>query len=123
MLFGIAAGLYPSLCTSVAWNANNLSGSWKRAIGMALQTTLGNLGGAIGSNIYLAREAPHYWTGYGVSFAVLVSAVIAAIVLKLLLARINKKRDMMSEEEVHRLYTDEQLTDMGDESPLFRYTT
>lgn len=122
MLFGIAAGLYPSLCTTVIWNANNLSGSWKRAIGMALQTTIGNLGGAIGSNIYLKREAPRYWTGYGVSFAILVLAITSAIILRVLLGRINKKRDLMSEEEVRQKYTDEQLADLGDQSPFFRYT-
>lgn len=47
MLFIVASGLYPPLCGIVAWNANNLAGSWKRSIGMALQITIGNLGGAV----------------------------------------------------------------------------
>lgn len=40
MLFIIASGLYPPLVGIVVWNANNHAGSWKRAIGVALQITL-----------------------------------------------------------------------------------
>lgn len=122
MLFIVAAGLYTPLCSIVTWNANNLAGSWKRAIGMALQITIGNLGGAVGSNIYLAREAPYYWTGFGVSLAILVASIMSGIALKILLARSNKKRAGMSEGEVYAKYTRQELSDMGDKSPLYRYT-
>lgn len=40
----------------------------------------------------------------------------------LILKRINAKRAAMPVEEVMAKYTPEQLTDMGDESPLFRYS-
>lgn len=62
LLFGVAIGVYAPLTGIVAWNANNLAGSWKRSCGMALQITVGNLGGAAGSNIYMKREAPKYCT-------------------------------------------------------------
>jgi hypothetical protein len=91
MLFIVAIGLYPSLCGVVAWNADNLAGSWKRTIGIAFQITMGNLGGAVGSNIYLRREAPYYWTGYGVSLAVLALAIARGIGLRFDLDRINEK--------------------------------
>ena len=158
MLFIIASGLYPSLCGIVAWNAHNLAGSWKRAIGMALQITIGNLGGAgesfpklrpaslrtleqrlsspglldcpvhcsdktlVGSNIYIKSEAPNYWTGYGVSLAVLVAAIVSGIVLRIGLNRINKKREKLTEEEVRSMYSADQLAEMGNQSPLFRCT-
>ena len=89
---------------------------------MALQITIGNLGGLVGSNIYMKAEAPYYWTGYGVSLAVLTIAIICSVVMLFALKRINKKREAMSEEEVRAKYTDEQLTELGDKSPLFRYT-
>jgi hypothetical protein len=101
--------------------ANNLAGSWKRSIGMALQISIGGMGGAIGSNIYLSKEAPHYWTGYGVSLSVIAMAFFAAIFLRWKLNRINKKRDAMSLEEIHSKYTEQELKEMGDGSPLFRY--
>ncbi|RSM15073.1 hypothetical protein CDV31_005153 [Fusarium ambrosium] len=60
MLFCITGGLYPAIIGIISWTANNLAPSWKRAVGMAFLMTFGNLGGAVGSNIFLAREAPHY---------------------------------------------------------------
>lgn len=105
MLFIVAAGLYSPLCSIVTWNANNLAGSWKRAIRMALQITIGNLGGAVGGNIYLAGEAPYYWTGFGVSLATLVASIVSGIALKILLARSNKKRAEIGEKEVYARYT------------------
>lgn len=106
----------------MSFEANNLGGPWKRAIGIGFQLTLGNLGGAVGSNIYLQRQAPYYWLGYGFSLAIIVAAIVSAIILRLALARINKKRDLMTREEVFAKYTRAQLAEMGDKSPLFRYT-
>ena len=40
----------------------------------------------------------------------------------LILRRINAKRAAISEEEVRAKYTEEELVEMGDESPLFRYS-
>lgn len=122
MLFVIASGLYPPLCGVIAWNANNLAGSWKRAIGVALQITIGNQGGAVGSNIYLKPQAPYYWTGYSVSLVVLVMAIFAGYALRFGLERVNRKREAMTEEETRAMYTPEQLQDMSDKSPLYRYT-
>jgi phosphotransferase system glucose/maltose/N-acetylglucosamine-specific IIC component len=101
--------------------ANNLAGSWKRAIGMAIQISIGNLGGAIGSNIYLAKQAPHYWLGYGFSLGVIVVAIISAFILRNVYKRINTARDNMSEEEIRAKYSETELQEMGDDSPFFRY--
>ncbi|OAL53127.1 MFS general substrate transporter [Pyrenochaeta sp. DS3sAY3a] len=122
MLFVVASGLYPSICGVISWNANNLAGSWKRSVGMALQISIGNLGGAIGSNIYLAKEAPHYWTGYGFSLGIIVVAICAAFFLRWNLDRLNKQREKMTHEEIMEKYTEQELLEMGDKSPLFRYT-
>lgn len=50
-----------------------------------------------------------------------VSAIITAAVLRVVYGRLNKKRDQQTEEEVRQRYTDEELLDMGDKSPLYRY--
>ncbi|OBT53111.1 hypothetical protein VE04_07821 [Pseudogymnoascus sp. 24MN13] len=122
MLFVVAGGLYPTICGVISWNANNLAGTWKRSVGMAIQISIGNLGGAIGSNIYLAKEAPHYWTGYGFSLAIILTGLASAVILKVTLNRINKKRDSMSIDDIRAKYSEQELLDMGDYSPLFRYT-
>ncbi|KAF5009273.1 hypothetical protein FDECE_4485 [Fusarium decemcellulare] len=122
MLFLVAMGLYSIVCGTVAWTANNLAGPWKRSVGMALMIAVGNLGGAAGTNIYLARESPHYWTGYGTSLGVIILSLASSIFLRYKFKSINAKRDAMTLEEIREKYTEEELRDMGDDSPLFRYT-
>ena len=89
---------------------------------MALLISLGNLGGIIGSNIYLDREKPHYWTGYGFSLAILVVAIITTLILRTVYARINRQREEMDPVAIDAQYTLQELLDMGDKSPIFRYS-
>ena len=77
----------------------------------------------VGSNIFLSREAPRYPTGYGTSLAFLGAACVVTVILHVLLKRENARRDSMSEDEVRAKYSAEELADMGDKSPLFRYET
>lgn len=42
---------------------NNLSGQYKRGIGMALQIGIGNFSGTFASNMYRAQDAPRYVLG------------------------------------------------------------
>ncbi|KAH8666219.1 major facilitator superfamily domain-containing protein [Ilyonectria robusta] len=120
-LFFIPAGLYPSVIGCISWVGNNLAPSYKRAIGMALLLTIGNLGGAVGSNIFLGNQAPHYWLGYGFSLAIIVCGIFATLILRFAIKRINEKRDQIPEAETLAKYTEDELVDMGDKSPLYRY--
>lgn len=120
-LFCIPAGVYPPLICCLSWIGNNLAPSWKRAVGMALLISVGNLGGAIGSNIFLAKQAPHYWLGYGMGAGMVSAAIVSTMILKFSFEKINKKRDQTSEEEIRSKYTETQLLELGDKSPLFRY--
>ncbi|RSM14774.1 hypothetical protein CDV31_005208 [Fusarium ambrosium] len=122
-LFAVPAGIYPGVITLISWVSNNLAPSWKRAVGTALCVGLGNLGGIVGSNIFLVRESPRYYTGYGVSFACIGLAIISAIVLRAAYMAQNRKRELMSEDEIREKYTDNELMRLGDRSPLFRYVT
>ncbi|ORX93929.1 major facilitator superfamily domain-containing protein [Clohesyomyces aquaticus] len=125
-LFPVAAGLYCPFICLVGWIANNLAPSSKRAVGMALLIAVGNMGGIMGSNIYLAREAPKYRTGFGVSLVMACLAIIATLVLRWGYTRENNRRAKeMSEhtdEEIKARYTDQEMLDLGDRSPFFRYT-
>ena len=88
---------------------------------MAVLISIGNMGGAIGCNIYLARQAPHYWIGFGICLGILVAAVSCTMILREAYSRVNRQRDAMSEEEIRARYTEAELLDMGDKSPLYRY--
>ncbi|CAG9986789.1 unnamed protein product [Clonostachys byssicola] len=125
--FLACCGFFPAFPGVISWLANNLAGPYKRAIAMSLQITLGNTGGLIGSNIYLAREKPAYRIGYGISLAFLSCAIIAAVVMNFTLSSINKKRERYVDENggpdgVTEKHGEVTLTEMGDRSPLFRYT-
>jgi hypothetical protein len=106
--------------------ANNISPSSKRAVGMAFFISVGNMGAIMGSNIYLAQQAPSYPAGFGVSLAMLSLAISMAILLRFAYAAENRKRDALfaelGEEGVRARYTEEQLVDLGDKSPFFRYS-
>lgn len=124
-LFPVAGGMYGGFPPLISWIANNIAPSSKRAVGMALVISVGNMGAIMGSNIYLAREVPKYPTGFGGSFAMLGLAIITVLVLRFAFLRENKKRDELiaeiGEEGVHTRYSEQELIDMGDRSPFFRY--
>ncbi len=64
------------------------------------------MGGAIGSNIFLAQQAPHYWLGYGLALGMVTAAIASTFVLRIAYGMLNKKRDQMSEEEIRAKYTE-----------------
>jgi MFS family permease len=115
-------GLYPINPGGNAWTANNLAGPAKRAMGMAFMISMGNMGGLVGSYIFIGSEAPAYPTGYGCSIGFAGAGIVAATSLEFALIRINKKRAAIPIEEIRAKYTDEELEKMGDRSPLFKYT-
>lgn len=92
---------------------------------MAMVISIGNMGAIMGSNVYLVREAPKYQTGFGVCMAMLLLGIIAAICLRWAYGRENARRDALlaeiGDEGVHARYTDQELADLGDRSPFFRY--
>lgn len=115
-------GLYPINPGGNAWTVNNLAGPTKRAMGIAYMICLGNLGGIAGSYIFVESESPTYPTGFGCSLGFAAAGVGACLALESLYYVSNKKKDRMTQDEINSLYTEEQLEDMGDRSPLFRYT-
>lgn len=114
-------GLYPIQPGGSAWISNNLAGPAKRAIGLAWAFSLTNIGSVGGSYIYIESESPSYPTGFGCSLGFAAAAMCAVVLLDVLYSRINRKRDRMDIEQIRQQYTDEQLAEMGDRSPLLRY--
>ncbi|EXJ68458.1 uncharacterized protein A1O5_08250 [Cladophialophora psammophila CBS 110553] len=125
-LFLVAVGLYCPFTCIVTLIANNLAPSSKRAVGMALLISVGNMGGICGSNIYFSAQAPKYPTGFGVSLGICALGIVAAFILRVAYQRENKLRDDLlareGEEAIKAKYTEQELLDMGDKSPFYRYT-
>ncbi|OAL46979.1 MFS general substrate transporter [Pyrenochaeta sp. DS3sAY3a] len=115
-------GIYPIQPAGSSWAANNLAPSSRRAIGVAFNICVGNIGGVVGSYMYLEAEKPKYYTGFGLSLAFGASGFIVAFLLELSYKWGNSKKARLSEDEVRAKYTDAELLSMGDKSPLFKYT-
>lgn len=84
------------------------------------------MGAIAGSNVYIAREAPVYHLGFGASLAFTSVGIIMACVLRVAYGMENKRRErwvaeLGGEEGVKSSYSEQELLDMGDRSPFFRY--
>ena len=86
-----------------------------------MQIGLGNSGGIIASNIYLTSQAPTYHLGFGLSLGLVWLCAFAAIGMLFLLRSENKKRNAGKRDHLMNLPADE-LDNMGDGHPAFRFT-
>jgi dipeptide/tripeptide permease len=93
MIFFITSGNYIAQPLAVVWLANNMGGHYKRSFGAAIQIGVGNIGGIVGSNIFLAAEAPYYKTGYGTGLGLLLFGMCMCSVFYFGMMWENKKRD------------------------------
>lgn len=46
-----ACGIYPSIPNVIAWVSNNVEGSYKRSVSLAMVISFGNVNGAVSSNV------------------------------------------------------------------------
>ncbi|KAJ9143111.1 MFS general substrate transporter [Pleurostoma richardsiae] len=123
-IFLMAGGLYCISPAVMAWTALNCAGSMKRAVGMALMLSFSQLGGIVGSNIFIANQAPTYPVGFGICLGMLVVfGIIWPLVYWVILKRINAARASIPRDQIMAKYTEEELADLGDMSPLFKYAT
>lgn len=86
---------------------------------MAIQMGFGTMGGAAASNFYRGTDAPRYRLGHAL---VLIFAGLGLAIMVLyyfICRRVNAKRE--GEADSVYQYTSDQLVDMGDKAPSFRY--
>lgn len=119
-------GCYPINPGTSSWVSNNTAGSAKRSVGLAYLISLSNIGGIFASYIFVPSEAPGYASGFGTSLAFAAVGIIAVLGLEFTYIRINKKREALCAEaddgEAVGGFNSEQLVDLGNHSPTFRYT-
>ncbi|KAJ7282851.1 MFS general substrate transporter [Mycena rebaudengoi] len=124
--FFCVTGAYAAIPSIVAWSGNNISGQYKRGVGMAFQIGIGHFGGAMAANIYRTQDKPRFLVGHGCELMFAGIGLICVPITALALARINKKRDEATRaalergEKNHHSY--KVLRAMGDRAPDFRYT-
>jgi nitrate/nitrite transporter NarK len=121
--FLAASGIYPNVPQGVAWNGNNIGGSVKRGVGIAMHVGFGNLGGAIASFIYQSKDSPHFYPGHGTLIASLSMSTCLSVFMTWWLRRENTRRDR--EHKHPEDYTEEERNaerEKGDHASFFRYT-
>ncbi|EJD01969.1 MFS general substrate transporter [Fomitiporia mediterranea MF3/22] len=121
--FFCVAGSYAAFPGVVAWLGNNLAGQYKRGVGMALHIGIGNFAGAIASNIYRTQDSPRYLIGHGIELMFVGIGFICVPLAILIYIRINTRREAELERTggVVKLSIEE-LHELGDRAPDFKYT-
>jgi len=121
--FLCVAGSYAPFPGMVAWLGNNLSGQYKRGVGMALHIGIGNFSGAIASNIYRSRDAPRYILGHGLELMFVGIGFITVPLAIVFYIRINRKRkaELEAMGGVSK-YSVEETHELGDRAPDFIYS-
>ncbi|KAI0148527.1 major facilitator superfamily domain-containing protein [Xylariaceae sp. FL1272] len=120
--FLIATGLYVLVGLPLAWLPNNSPRYGKRTTANGLQLTVGNSSGIMASFIYSSGSAPRYIKGNAISLSLVGLSAILYGLLWFWYARENKRRERGEVKAKHQNLSEEELAELGDESPRFRYT-
>ena len=71
-------------------------------------------------------EKPKYKTGFGVSLAMCMGSIIMTFVLRWAYKRENARREALlaehGEATIRARYSDQEMLELGDKSPFFKYT-
>jgi MFS family permease len=92
IFFGVI-GVQTSIPTSITFLVNNIPGSGKRAVAIAMMTMQGGLGGIIGSLVFRSQDAPHYRPGLFVCIGAMALSILMSSFLWIYFGRENAKAD------------------------------
>ncbi|KAG7124781.1 putative transporter like protein [Verticillium longisporum] len=121
--FFAAMGIYPNVPQGVAWNGNNIGGSLKRGVGIAMHVGFGNLGGAISGFIYQSTHGPEFYPGHGTLLGTLTMSLVLSIFMHIYLRRENARRDREYKKPEEYTAAERALErEKGDNATFFRYT-
>lgn len=120
-LYLVVIGAYVAQPVVLVWVTNNMGGHYKRSISSAMQVGFGNIGGIIASNIYITKEAPLYVSGYATSLGLLWLCGLASTALLIGLSIENKRRDNGERDDRYG-FPMEELENLGDDHPRFRFS-
>lgn len=120
--FVVAAGCYIVNGMAVAWLATNNPRYGKRAYASGIQLSIGNSAGVAAPFLFSNGTGPEYVPGYATSIGTLTLGMMLASTLCLWYWRQNKQRDLGRQSWKMEGKSDEQVAEMGDKSPLYRYT-
>ncbi|KAJ9145473.1 Flap endonuclease 1 [Pleurostoma richardsiae] len=119
--FLVAMGLYVVVGLPLAWLPNNCPRYGKRTTANGMQLTMGNASGIMAPFIYATGDGPRYIKGHAVTLAMVGMACVLYGFMSFWYRQLNKRRDAGETEPKHEGLSDDELAELGDESPRFRY--
>ncbi|KAI6041324.1 MFS general substrate transporter [Pisolithus marmoratus] len=91
---------YISYVLARAWVSNNVEGSYKRSVSLAMTISWGNIQGIVSSNVYRANQTPWYPLGHGLVLMYIVTGLIATSILRYILKKENDRLDRGERDEL-----------------------
>lgn len=125
--FLATCGIYPLVPMGVAWNGNNIGGSLKRGVGIAMHVGFGNLGGIISAFCFLPQYEPRFVPGHVTLAGTTAMSALLTAGLTWWLRKENARREKWARDTGMRIesYTEAQKQmerKKGDDATFFRYT-
>ncbi|KAI1139216.1 DNA-repair protein rad2 [Hypoxylon sp. FL0543] len=117
--FLVATGLYVTVGLPLAWLPNNTPRYGKRTTANGMQLTSGNAAGIMSSFIYPNTDGPRYIVGNAVSLSLVGMSACIYGFLWFWFARENRKREEGPLQAIHENLSEDELAELGDESPRF----
>ncbi|KAF7321945.1 hypothetical protein MKEN_00717000 [Mycena kentingensis (nom. inval.)] len=114
-----AMGVQPTIPIIIAWSSSIAGGDLRRAVVLAVVIGIGNLGGVCASYIY---TKPPFHVRHGTILGCLAFSIMLSAFCMWDYSRVNKQREAYCKENGIDESRREEFTEMGSESPLFRYS-
>ncbi|KAG2155835.1 major facilitator superfamily domain-containing protein [Suillus bovinus] len=121
--FGVllaAAGVYTGNSLLLSWPGENVSGQAKRAVAVALQISVGDIGAIAGCLIYRPTLSSRlYRTPNLIAIGYLLFAIVMVTYLWVMMSMENRRRDRLLPKDEDE--TEEERIRLGDRSVRYRY--
>ncbi|KAL8791672.1 MAG: hypothetical protein Q9195_005755 [Heterodermia aff. obscurata] len=121
--FFIATGLFIVSGIALVWLPTNLPRYGKRSTAVGMQLMLGNSAGIAAPYLYPTADSPRYTMGHAVTLGLLVISALANALLWWAMASTNRRRRAGMEDWKMVGKTEEEVDEMGDDSPRYIYAT
>ncbi|KAM0270628.1 hypothetical protein ACHAQH_009371 [Verticillium albo-atrum] len=117
-----AMGLYVVVGIPLAWLPSNNPRYGKRTVASGLQLTIGNSAGIPAPFLYATSDAPRFIKGHAISMAFVCMSAVIYMSFWAYFRYLNRRRDDGKEDDKVQGKTYEEIQEMGEHNPRFRYT-
>jgi len=128
IMFFLIMFMFVPISICWAWLSMNVAGATKRATAMALVFSLGNIGGTVSGQVYRPQWGPRYVQGHAINISCYAVALVSGAALWWSYRSDNRKRDAQAARDGNEKVAKtgllgQDLGDLGDRHPNFRYYT